>query len=144
MKYNQNNYAYQSLGYFYSVEHDVVFDVLYKLKLLDMRSVNADTIKEQVPSSIFYHKRRWILKYVSCNTDNLSIYYVDMFKEKLLRISNHWSYVSFTDTCSTKMWIRGCWWELHGKRATKAFHLPKYNAFYGGQIEFSKLQPTHK
>lgn len=144
MKYNESNYAYQSLGYFYSVEHDVVSNVLYKLKVLDFTGINADQIRQHLSPSIFYHKRKWSLKYVSCNTDNLSIYYVDMFKEKLLRISNHWSYVTFDAACSTKMWIRGCWWELHGKRAAKAYHLPKYQAFYGGQIEFSKLQPTHK
>lgn len=143
MKYTDNNYAYQSLGHFWAVEHDVVSNVLYRLKTLDTEGIDEALIRQRLPPYLFYHNRRWTLKYVSHNNDNLSIYYVDMFKEKLLRISNHWSYVSFDPRCSTKMWIRGCWWELHGKKAAKPYHLPKFRSFYGGQIEFTKLQPTH-
>lgn len=144
MKYSEHNYSYQSLGHFWAVEYDTVANVLYRLKIPDTTIADVALIKEHLPPFIFYHNRKWILKYVSCNNNNLSIYYVDMFKEKLLRISNHWSYIAFDKNNTTKMWIRGCWWELHGKRAMKPYHLPLFKGFYGGQIEFSKLQPVHK
>ena len=185
MKYDENNYSYQTLIHFWSVEHKVVINVLYRvnysylkegvsscyrvhglatmacsrhssltwrkgllctiiLKVLDIPSANIDQIRDLLPPSIFYHCRKWNLKYLSLNTDNLSIYYVDMFKEKLLRISNHWSYVAFSQQHSTKMWIRGCWWELHGKRAAKPYTLPHFGDIYAGQVEFSQIQPVHK
>lgn len=144
MKYNQNNYPYQSLGQFWAVEYKLVTDVLYRLKTFDTAGMDVDLIRQHIPPVLFYRSRKWSLKYVSHNNDNLSIYYVDIFKEKLLRISNHWSYISFDKNNTTKMWIRGCWWELHGKRAMKPYHLPLFKGFYGGQIEFSKLQPVHK
>lgn len=144
VKYGENNYSYQTLIHFWSVEHKVVTNVLYRLKVLDIPRANIDQIRDLLPPSIFYHCRKWNLKYLSLNTDNLSIYYVDMFKEKLLRISNHWSYVAFSQQHSTKIWIRGCWWELHGKRAAKPYTLPHFGDIYAGQVEFSQIQPVHK
>lgn len=143
MKYNENNYSYNTLAMFYAVEDTVVAEVLYRLKLYDVSKMSVDQLKEHLPNTLYAKKTRWTLKYVSKNNDNLSVYYVDLFKDKLLRISNHWSYVSFSKPHSTKMWIRGCWWELHGKRASRAYHLPVFRGFYGGQVEFSKLQPVH-